>query len=264
MLMENINKHYHALAFFDLDGTLLNKDSQLDESVSQALHTIRDNGILPIIATGRGHFELEELMAQSGITSAITMNGQYIIVEGETIYHHKIPLDKLLELKILAEDKNQPMAFYDKSGNWVSGVNQLVKDAYTHIDSPLPTVDNNRHLTDEVNMLLLFTNQAKDVAYYRNLVPAFDYFKNTPFSIDVVNAGSNKGTGVQKVVELLGFTGETYGFGDGPNDLHLLEAVDHATAMGNGIDELKAIADFVSTANTDNGIINAFKHWHLL
>ncbi|MCJ1974671.1 Cof-type HAD-IIB family hydrolase [Lactococcus piscium] len=262
--MENINKHYHALAFFDLDGTLLNKDSQLDESVSQALHTIRDNGILPIIATGRGHFELEELMAQSGITSAITMNGQYIIVEGETIYHHKIPLDKLLELKILAEDKNQPMAFYDKSGNWVSGVNQLVKDAYTHIDSPLPTVDNNRHLTDEVNMLLLFTNQAKDVAYYRNLVPAFDYFKNTPFSIDVVNAGSNKGTGVQKVVELLGFTGETYGFGDGPNDLHLLEAVDHATAMGNGIDELKAIADFVSTANTDNGIINAFKHWHLL
>ena len=60
---------------------------------------------------------------------------------------------------------------------------------------------------------------------------------------------------------LLGFTGETYGFGDGPNDLHLLEAVDHATAMGNAIDDLKAIADFVSTANTDHGIINAFKHW---
>lgn len=98
--MDNINKHYHALAFFDLDGTLLNKNSELDESVRQALHTIRDNGILPIIATGRGHFELEELMAQSGITSAIAMNGQYIIVDGETIYHEPIPLDKLIELKL--------------------------------------------------------------------------------------------------------------------------------------------------------------------
>lgn len=262
--MDNINKHYHALAFFDLDGTLLNKNSELDESVRQALHTIRDNGILPIIATGRGHFELEELMAQSGITSAIAMNGQYIIVDGETIYHETIPLDKLIELKLLAEAKNQVMAFYDKSGNWVSDANQLVIDAYAHIDSPLPVVDNSRHLIDEVNMLLVFTDQASDVAYYRKLVPAFDYFKNTPFSIDIVNAGSNKGTGVKKVVELLGFTGETYAFGDGPNDLHLLEAVDHATAMGNGIDELKAIADFVSTANTDNGIVNAFKHWHLL
>ena len=262
--MDNINKHYHALAFFDLDGTLLNKNSELDESVRQALHTIRDNGILPIIATGRDHFELEELMAQSGITSAIAMNGQYIIVDGETIYHEPIPLDKLIELKLLAEAKNQVMAFYDKSGNWVSDVNQLVIDAYAHIDSPLPAVDNSRHLTDEVNMLLVFTDQASDVTYYRNLVPAFDYFKNTPFSIDIVNAGSNKGTGVKKVVELLGFTGETYAFGDGPNDLHLLEAVDHATAMGNGIDELKAIADFVSTANTDNGIVNAFKHWDLL
>lgn len=61
------------MAFFDLDGTLLNKQSQLDEEVIQALHHIRDNGILPVIATGRGHFELDNLMAQSGITSAVAM-----------------------------------------------------------------------------------------------------------------------------------------------------------------------------------------------
>ena len=88
--MENINKHYHSLAFFDLDGTLLNKKSQLDKEVITALHTIRDKGTLPIIATGRGHFELTELMALSGITSAIAMNGQYIIIEGETLYHDPI------------------------------------------------------------------------------------------------------------------------------------------------------------------------------
>lgn len=56
IIMTNINEHYHSLAFFDLDGTLLNQNSQLDTTVIQALHTIRDKGTLPIIATGRGHF----------------------------------------------------------------------------------------------------------------------------------------------------------------------------------------------------------------
>lgn len=259
--MENINKTYHAMAFFDLDGTLLNQQSQLDEEVIQALHHIRDNGILPVIATGRGHFELEGLMAQSGITSAVAMNGQFIIVEGETIYHEPMAVASIEKLKTLADAKDQALAFYDKDSYWVSEMTDLVKHAYGYTDAPLPTVNDTRYLTDEINMLLVFTDQVSDVAYYQTLVPEFNYFKNTPYSIDIINAGSNKGTGIKKVVELLGFTGQTYGFGDGPNDLHLLKSVDHATAMGNAINDLKAIADFVSTANTDHGIVNAFKHW---
>jgi Cof subfamily protein (haloacid dehalogenase superfamily) len=262
--MKNINDTYHAMAFFDLDGTLLNRTSQLDDEVVQALHQIRQNGILPVIATGRGHFELDELMAQSGITSAIAMNGQFIIVEGETIYHEPMATDSIRKLKQVVDAKNQALAFYDKDSYWVSEMTPLVKSAYGYTDAPLPLVNDTRFLTDEVNMLLVFTDQISDVDYYRDLVPEFNYFKNTPFSIDIINAGSNKGTGVQKVLDLLNFTGETYGFGDGPNDLHLLEVVDHATAMGNAIPELKAIADFVSTANTNHGIVTAFKHWQLI
>ncbi|GHU36249.1 hydrolase [Bacilli bacterium] len=259
--MENINKTYHAMAFFDLDGTLLNKNSQLDEEVIQALHHIRRKGILPVIATGRGHFELDALMTQAGITSAVTMNGQFIIVEGEVIYHEAMAAESIAKLKTIADAKQQALAFYDKDTYCVSEMTDLVKKAYGYTDAPLPTVDPTHYLTTEINMLLIITDQASDVAYYQNLVPEFNYFKNSPYSIDIINAGSNKGTGIKKVVELLGFTGETYGFGDGPNDLHLLEAVDHATAMGNAIDDLKAIADFVTTANTDHGIVNAFKHW---
>ncbi|GAB2022489.1 Cof-type HAD-IIB family hydrolase [Pseudolactococcus yaeyamensis] len=239
----------------------MNSQSQLDEEVIQALHHIRRNGILPIIATGRAHFELEAFMAQSGITSAVAMNGQFIIIEGETIYHEPMAVASIDKLKTLADAKNQALAFYDKDSHWVSKLTVLVKDAYGYTAVPVPTINATHYLTNEINMLLLFSDQIADVAYYQNLVPEFNYFMNTPYSIDIVNANSNKGTGIKKVVELLDFTGETYGFGDGPNDLHLLEVVDHATAMENALDELKAIADFVTTANTDHGIVNAFKHW---
>ncbi|GFH39787.1 Cof-type HAD-IIB family hydrolase [Lactococcus insecticola] len=262
--MENINETYHAMAFFDLDGTLLNQNSQIDDEVAHALHQIRQNGILPIIATGRGHFELDAIMAKSGITSAIAMNGQFIVVEGETIYHEAMPVAQIKQLKTASDAKNQALAFYDKDSYWVSQMTDLVRNAYAYTDAPLPSVDAERFLTNEVNMLLVFSDELSDVDHYRAQVPEFNYFMNTPYSIDTINASSNKGTGIKKVIELLGFTGETYGFGDGRNDLHLLGAVDHATAMGNAVPELKAMADFISTANTDHGIVNAFKHWHLL
>lgn len=125
--MENINKTYHAMAFFDLDGTLLNQQSKLDEEVIQALHHIRRNGVLPVIATGRGHFELDSLMAQSGITSVVAMNGQYIIVEGETIYHEPMAVANIQRLKTLAEAKHQALAFYNKESYCVSEMTLLSK-----------------------------------------------------------------------------------------------------------------------------------------
>ncbi len=42
--MENIND-YKALAFFDLDGTLLNSQSKLDQEVIEGIHRIRENGV---------------------------------------------------------------------------------------------------------------------------------------------------------------------------------------------------------------------------
>lgn len=263
-MMNNINDTYHAIAFFDLDGTLLNQHSQLDKAVIQALHDIRQKGILPIIATGRGHFELDQLMTDAGITSAVAMNGQYIIVEGDTIYQETMTVEAMTKLKQLADAKQQALAYYDASGYWVSEHSELVKAAYAHTGAPLPEIAPNRYLTHDIHMLLVFSDEDADVAYYQSQVPEFSYFNNSPASIDIVNAGSNKGTGVKKVVDLLGFTGETYAFGDGPNDIDLFKAVDHPTAMGNAIAELKTLAEHITSANTDNGIINAFKHWQWL
>ncbi|AYG00709.1 Cof-type HAD-IIB family hydrolase [Lactococcus allomyrinae] len=261
--MENIN-NYKALAFFDLDGTLLNSKSQLDEEVILALHQIRENGVLPFIATGRGHFELDNIMKLTGISGAVAMNGQYIILNGETIYKEEIPTDSVEKLLTAAEPHNEALSFYDSKGYWVSELTDFAKQAYSYTHMPLPLVDRKRYLQNEVNMLLVLTNQLSQVDYYKDAVPELNFFMNSPSSIDVTNISTNKGTGINHVKEILGFTGETFAFGDGRNDLHLLAASDHKTAMGNAVPELKELADFISTANTDHGIVNAFNHWGIL
>ena len=56
----------------------------------------------------------------------------------------------------------------------------------------------------------------------------------------------------------------TFGFGDGSNDFALLEACDYKIAMGNGLPELKEIADFVTLKNTEGGIVHALNHFELI
>ena len=50
--------NYKALAFFDLDGTLLDEHSQITPEISEAMHRLRQNDVLPIIATGRTETEV--------------------------------------------------------------------------------------------------------------------------------------------------------------------------------------------------------------
>lgn len=261
--MENIND-YKALAFFDLDGTLLNAQSQLDQEVIDGLSRIRENGVLPFIATGRGHFELDGIMKATGINGAVAMNGQYIILDGETIYKEEIPTQSVKKLVDAAKPHAEALSFYDSKGYWVNELTDFAKKAYAYTHMPLPHVDAQRYLAQEVNMLLVLTNQLSQVEYYKEAVPELNFFMNSPSSIDVTNRQTNKGTGISQVKNLLGFSGETFAFGDGRNDLDLFKAADHRTAMGNAVPELKELADFISTENTNHGIINAFNHWGIL
>ncbi|MFC4652154.1 Cof-type HAD-IIB family hydrolase [Lactococcus nasutitermitis] len=261
--MENIND-YKALAFFDLDGTLLNSKSQLDDEVISAIHKIRENGVLPIIATGRGHFELDWIMKQTGITGAIAMNGQFIMLDGKVVYKEAIPTSVIEQLNAFATKSNEALAFYDSDGYWVNQLTDFARSAYAYTHASEPTVDATRFLKNEVNMLLVLTNQLSQVDYYKENIPDLNFFMNSPSSIDVTNITTNKGTGIQHLTDILDFKGETFAFGDGRNDLHLLSASDHKTAMGNAVPELKELADFISTENTNHGIVNAFKYWGIL
>lgn len=62
------------------------------------------------------------------------------------------------------------------------------------------------------------------------------------------------------MIERLPFDiGDTYAFGDGLNDLQMIEYVGTGVAMGNAVPELKEIADFVTKPVDEDGIAYAVK-----
>ena len=74
-------------------------------------------------------------------------------------------------------------------------------------------------------------------------------------AVDIIPADSGKGTAVAKILEYYHLDkSQAMAFGDGNNDLEMLQAVGHGIAMGNGSSELKEIAEDVCGHVAEDGI----------
>ena len=87
----------------------------------------------------------------------------------------------------------------------------------------------------------------------------------TDYVIDVLPAIGGKDIGVQKVMEYYDLNHkETIGFGDATNDIPLLKSVGIGICMGNGKEEVKQIADYVTDSVDENGLYNALKKYQII
>jgi len=82
--------------------------------------------------------------------------------------------------------------------------------------------------------------------------------------LDVTNSKATKQVAIHEVAKLLGVThDEMIGVGDGPNDMPLLMACGLKVAMGNAVEELKDIADFVASSVKEDGMVEVINKFVL-
>ena len=79
--------------------------------------------------------------------------------------------------------------------------------------------------------------------------------KSLPIFLEFANPGVSKGVGLQVAADLLGFTpATTVAFGDGENDVELLDWADYAVAVENGDPAVKARADLICPSADEEGV----------
>jgi Cof subfamily protein (haloacid dehalogenase superfamily) len=79
--------------------------------------------------------------------------------------------------------------------------------------------------------------------------------KSLPYFLEFASPDVTKGSGLAFVAERLGFTAaDTVAFGDGENDVELLEWADYGVAVANAHERVLAIADFVSPPCDEEGV----------
>lgn len=253
-----------AIVFFDLDGTLLTSQITIAESTIEAIENLHKNNIKPVIATGRTVCEVEHIMKRSQIDSIIAMNGQSVFYQGEHVFSNNI--DKNIIDRVLNFSKTTteiPLAFYNDKLMRISEEGKPALKFYQYLKQSVPLIDADVHNKEPIQMLLLLCEKGESI--YINQFPELTFVRTTPYCVDVFNLGGSKAFGIKKLLENKNFLDiPTYAFGDGLNDIEMFNIVDHPIAMGNGMEPLKSLAEFITNDNDSDGISNGLKQVGLI
>ena len=258
--------------FFDVDGTLLSHEThRVPDSTVRALEALRDKGILTFLATGRHISMLRALLPMEDLRfeGFVSLNGQYCCNDQGVIYHCPMPREDVAALLDCLKENPHPCILIEEDQMYINFHNAYVERVQAAIRADLPALgDLNRGYTEPIYQALLYISEEDLVR-----LPPLPGIRFSRWRLggpdlsgaDLYPASGGKAVGIAKVLEHYGIDKkDTMAFGDGENDVDMFAAVGTAVAMGNGCEEAKIAADYVTDEVDEDGIWNALKHFGIL
>ncbi|MEY8560698.1 Cof-type HAD-IIB family hydrolase [Jeotgalicoccus halotolerans] len=254
------------LIFFDIDGTLYNSDKAVPAEAKKAVRQLKEDGHIVAIATGRGPFMYKKLREELGIETYISYNGQYIVFEGQVIYDNPIESSTLEKLSAQAHSNNHPVAFCDEKDLRVSTKeHEHVKAGIGSLKLDFEASEDKAYFEDNaIYQSLLFCTEEEEREYTASYDDVY-FLRWHEFCMDVIPSGGSKAEGIKTLLDKMNIDiKDTYAFGDGPNDVEMLELIENSVAMGNGVQEAKAVSRYVTGHVDENGLYDGLKMAGLL
>lgn len=253
------------IVFLDFDNTLYNhKKKEIPPSAIKALSEIQAKGVKAYIATGRSMHELEDFdLSKFHYDGIISFNGQTISDKDNQIIYSN-PISGVLKTKLveLFNKKTVPLAIVTQKETYINFVNDNVIEIQKSISSKAPKVSK---MKDEDFFMASAYLSSKEMMNEIEKIKGYatvSYW--TDKAVDIVTKDISKATGINKVLELYGIKKEeSMSFGDGENDIEMLEATGISVAMGNAFDIVKEKADYVTDDVDNDGVAKAINKFIL-
>lgn len=259
------------MLFLDLDGTLLNDAKEITDGNRRALDLALERGHGVIITTGRPLKSAMDQAHKLGMDRPgcylIAYNGAVVYdwAQEKQIFTRTLPMETVYRVFDLVNSRNEHIQTYD---TWEVLVEPRCDDAAVRRYCQLIAMqfkviaDVRKDLQEEpVKCLVINYQEQAGVRKIQdwireNLAQEVDCFFSCDQYLEVVPKGMSKGEAVKMLCRMLGVEiTEAVAVGDAANDLSMIEAAGIGVAMANGTDEVKAVANYVTTLdNNHDGI----------
>lgn len=253
--------------FLDVDGTLISFEThEVPVSAREALLRAHGRGVRLFIATGRAANDLGPL---EGIPydGVVSLNGaRCVAADGRVVSQHLIPRADFERAMLLSERMGFPLALELENGVFVNRVTPDVERLAHMVAHPVPV---------QTDLYALFDrSECCQMCFYFDLeterrvmaqLPGLAASRWCPIFADINVSGIDKATGMREFMAGYGFSAsEVVAFGDGGNDVAMLQAAGVGVAMGNACDEALNASDYVTASVDDDGIAKALEYLGIL
>lgn len=258
--------------FFDIDGTLIecNLDIfSITDNTRKALDKLKENGHDVFLATGRCKCFITDGVMDYPFSGYVTCNGAYVEYHGECVYKAVVTSEAIKATMELAEKYDFNYYFESADYIYVRNCNDERHQWFAKNwgMKPETVIDDFDPEKIETYIGMIVVNETADVSVMvEALSPYFDVQRHqSDYSFDLTLKGISKAVGIEKLVERIDRSIEdTIAFGDGRNDIEMLETVNIGVAMGNAVDEAKEVANYITDRIENDGIVKALEHFELI
>ncbi|WP_268913897.1 sugar-phosphatase [Lentilactobacillus sp. SPB1-3] len=262
------------LIAIDIDGTLLNENNELAQATIDAVSAARKRGVKVVLCTGRPLSGvkpyLKELSIDGSDEYAITFNGAMAQdLSGNIISHHTLSYEDVLRTEMFGrllgshyqiETTDQIITTNQEISPYTIGESYLVRLPIVY-QTPEQIKD------DLVISKAMFVDHPEVISRVKVNIPEeltdrLYVVQSEPFFIEMMNKNASKGNALKDLADRLNISADqVMAIGDEGNDLTMIEYAGTGVAMGNGIDEVKQAASFVTKSNAENGVAFAINKY---
>ncbi|MDX3243716.1 HAD family hydrolase [Streptomyces sp. ME18-1-4] len=252
----------YRLIATDLDGTLLRSDESISQRTRDALAAATAAGAAHIVVTGRGVRWTRHILDDLGYDGlAVCGQGAQVYDAGEHRLLTSVTLDRQLAAVALAKIEAEVGPLYLAASRDGLDGDVLVGPGYA-VTGALPSTpftDASDLWSAPLGKIYIQHPELSDDALAEAARRAAGGFVTVAMAgqgiVELLPLGLSKATGLSLAARRLGLkAADTIAFGDMPNDIPMFTWSAHGVAMANAHEELKAIADEVTTSNEEDGI----------
>lgn len=255
------------IAFFDVDGTLVDMEKKvITPAMIETLKHLKENGIILCMATGRGPY-LVPSFPGIDFDVFLSYNASYCYTKDEVIFSNPIPKEDVKAIVENASEIHRPVFLAGVEGGGANGCDKDLADYFAIAKSKVNVLDNfdfEKLMDKKVYQMMVGCYKEE----YADILRDVDGARITAWwtrAADITPANGNKGVGVRKILDYYHLDKENaIAFGDGTNDIEMLEAVGTGVAMGNATDDVKAVADAICGHVAEDGIYHYCKEQGLI
>lgn len=276
------------IVFLDVDGTLINYEAKMPKSAGEAVDKARANGHKVYLCTGCSKAEIlqRDLCETDGMIGG---NGAYVEDGGEVVLHQGLSKEDVKHIVDWCNDRHLGFYLEANSGMYCNdymleqGPEVMVKYALgkgadaekakavsTGFINGMIHAQGDDLYRDDVNKISFILSSYQDhldskTEFSHLIANTWGGKDEQALYGDLGPTGITKKTAVQALLDHQNAKAEdTISFGDAKIDLSMFELCSYNVAMGNGGDEIKAAADYITDDVDNDGLYKAFVHLGLI
>jgi Cof subfamily protein (haloacid dehalogenase superfamily) len=245
----------------DLDHTLM-WDEALWPRTLRVLALARDSGLRIIVVTGRMVQSLRRVLEPIRLAEPVVCYQGAVVADGEGRWLRHLPIELELAKEAIAavEAEGYEPNVYVGDELYVRRVTSHAQSYASFQQLEVHAVGDLRSwLRDDPTKLVCAGAPAALDELGVHLRQLFDgrlyITKSLPYFLELATIGVTKGSGLHFLAGHFGFTPDrTVAFGDGENDVELMEWAGYSVAVENAHERVKAVADWICPPAAEEGV----------